>query len=121
MQSRNDLVWLFFRVSGRLNRNAYGLAVALSYLLRMFLLYQLLANDPTTAAGEMWALLFMVGGFLSLWVNVVLSVKRLHDFDKPGLWAVSTIFFDIVAVILIAIFPSTPGPNQYGRRTNEPA
>jgi uncharacterized membrane protein YhaH (DUF805 family) len=71
----------------------------------------------------MWSFIFFIAFIASLWSNIALAVKRLHDLDKPGIAAL--ILFvpvvSIVAFLLLCLFPGQPGPNRYGRRTNEPA
>ena len=53
---------------------------------------------------------------VSLWSNVALSVKRLHDIDRPGIIAVVLFIpvISIVAFIALCLIPGNPGPNQYG-------
>jgi len=120
MSTGREFAWLFFGLSGRISRQPYALAVLLSYLARMLPFYQILRHQPETAASEFWSLVFIVALVLSLWANVALTVKRLHDFDKPGTFAVVTIFLDVIAVVIFAVIRGTPGPNGYGQVTNRP-
>ena len=64
---------------------------------------------------------FMV--LISVWANLALCVKRLHDFGRPGIIA-AVLFIpviSIVAFIALCLIPGNPGPNQYGNRPNAPA
>ena len=71
----------------------------------------------------MWSVLFLLAFIASLWSNVALAVKRLHDLGKPGLIAL-VLFVPVisfVALFVLCLFPGQPGPNRYGARTNAPA
>lgn len=120
MTPMRQMAWLFFGLSGRISNQPYILAALLSYLARMLPFYQVLRHPPETAQGEFWSLILLVALVLSLWANVALTVKRLHDADKPGGLAVLTIFLDIIAVIFFSIMKGTQGPNRYGQTTNTP-
>ncbi|TGS22214.1 DUF805 domain-containing protein, partial [Mesorhizobium sp. M2D.F.Ca.ET.185.01.1.1] len=76
-----------------------------------------------SAESNMWSFVFFLTFLASLWSNIALAVKRLHDLDKPGIAAL--ILFvpvvSIVAFLVLCLFPGQAGPNRYGRRTNEPA
>jgi uncharacterized membrane protein YhaH (DUF805 family) len=65
----------------------------------------------------------MVVFLASLWSNVALAVKRLHDLGKTGLAAVVLFVpvISIVAFLVLCLFPGQQGPNRYGQRTNAPA
>jgi uncharacterized membrane protein YhaH (DUF805 family) len=92
-------------------------------VLQVFLFYRFTLAPAESPASESWATAFSVALFISLWCNFALSVKRLHDFGKPGFFAVS-LFIPIVSIaafIILCIYPGEPGPNRYGERTNAPA
>lgn len=116
-----QFLWLFFSLSGRVDRKTYVLASALSYIARMLPFYQVLRYPPDAAQSEFWSFVFIVALIVSLWANIALTVKRLHDADKPGTLAVITILLDLLAVIWFAAMRGTPGPNRYGGRTNSPS
>jgi uncharacterized membrane protein YhaH (DUF805 family) len=120
----SQLVWLFFSVSGRVSRAAYFLAGLLLAIVPAFFLYRfmLVADGTTEGQGQIWALAFWVAFLVSIWSNVALGVKRLHDFGQPGIFAVSLFIpvVSIVAFIVLCFFPGNPGPNKYGPRTNAP-
>ena len=62
--------------------------------------------------GDVFGIVFLA----SLWCNVALAVKRLHDFGKPGILAASLFIpvISIVAFLVLCFFPGDPAPNQYG-------
>jgi uncharacterized membrane protein YhaH (DUF805 family) len=122
LPDRSQLIWLFFRLPGRVNRTAYFLGVLLLVIIQLFLVYRLMLVEPTSAAAQFWAAAFWLSVPVAVWSNVALSVKRLHDMGKPGTWVV-TLFIPVVSIIafvFICLSPGNPGPNQYGQRTNEP-
>jgi len=115
-----QLVWLFFRFSGRVSRAAYFLAGLLLAIVQAFLLYRFTLVPQGSTESQIWALAFWIAVLVSVWSNVALGVKRLHDFGKPGVIAASLFIpvISIVAFVALCLFPGDPGPNQYGTRTN---
>ena len=117
------LTWLFFSISGRLSRAAYFLAGMLLAIAQAFPLYRFMLVPEDSSEAQMWASLFAVLFVASLWCNVALAVKRLHDFSKPGILALS-LFVPIVSIaafLLLCLFPGDRGPNAYGPRSDAPA
>ena len=116
MPDKDQLVWLFLRFSGRVGRAAFFLAGLLLAVLQMFFLYRFTLLPPESHAAQLWALAFWVVFLVSVWSNVALGVKRLHDIDKPGLYAAS-LFIPILSIfvfIALCFKKGTPGPNQFG-------
>jgi uncharacterized membrane protein YhaH (DUF805 family) len=116
------ILWLFFGFSGRVSRLAYFLAGLFLAVIQAFLLYRLTLVPEESAAGQFWASLFWIAVVISIWSNVALGIKRLHDMDKPGIFAVA-LFIPIVSILaflLLCLFPGTDGPNQYGEQANAP-
>lgn len=118
-----SLAWFFFGLSGRISRAAYFLAGLLLNLIPAFMLYRMTLVPEETAASEMWAFAFVVAGLVSLWSAFALSVKRLHDFGKPGAFAILVFVpaISIVAFVVFCLIPGDPGPNRYAEQTNAPA
>lgn len=118
----SSLFWLFFALSGRVSRAAYFLAGLLMAVIQVFLFYRFSLAPVDSMASQTWANAFTIALFISLWCNFALSVKRLHDFGKPGFFALSLFipFVSIAAFVILCIFPGDPGTNQYGQRTNAP-
>lgn len=121
MANQSQLVWLFFSVSGRVSRAAYFLGGLLVAIVQAFPLYRFTLVPEGTPESNMWALTFFIAFIGSLWSNIALAVKRLHDLDKPGL--VALVLFvpviSIIAFVVLCLFPGMPGPNRYGARTND--
>lgn len=118
----NSLFWLFFGVSGRVSRAAYFLAGLLLAVVQAFFLYRSVIAQNAGLDASSWEAAFAATFFVSLWSNVALGVKRLHDMDRPGFIAVALFVpvVSIVAFLALCFFPGTPGPNKYGSRTNAP-
>jgi uncharacterized membrane protein YhaH (DUF805 family) len=123
LPDRSDLTWLFFKTSGRVSRAAYFLGGLLVAIIQAFPLYRFTLVPEGSAESSMWSFVFFIAFIASLWSNIALAVKRLHDLNKPGIAAL--ILFvpvvSIVAFLVLCLFPGQPGPNRYGRHTNEPA
>lgn len=122
MKHSPSLVWFFFGLSGRISRAAYFLAGLLLNLVPAFMLYRMMLLPEQAAAGEFWANAFVIAGLVSLWSAFALSVKRLHDFGKPGILAIVVFLpaLSIIAFVVFCLIPGHAGPNQYGERTNAP-
>lgn len=123
MAERPQLLWLFFGISGRVSRAAYFLGGLLVAIAQAFPLYRFTLVMEGTPESVLWSMTFMIVFIVSLWSNVALAVKRLHDLGKTGL-AAAVLFvpvISIVAFLVLCLFPGQQGPNRYGRRTNAPA
>ncbi|WP_258045596.1 DUF805 domain-containing protein [Mesorhizobium sp. NBSH29] len=122
MPDSKQLIWLFFSTSGRVSRAAYFLAGLLLAIAQALPLYRFVLVPEDSAQAQMWASIFGVVFFASLWSNLVLAAKRLHDLGRPGLLALLLFvpMVSIAAFLILCFFPGTPGPNKYGPTTNAP-
>jgi uncharacterized membrane protein YhaH (DUF805 family) len=78
-------------------------------------------RGANSATADTWATVFFFALLLSLFCYVAITVKRLHDLGRPGLEA-AWLFVPIISIIVfvaLCIVPGQPGPNRYGRRTND--
>lgn len=114
----DQLVWLFFKFDGRINRSAYFLAGLLMAVVQAFLLYRFALLPEESSATSFWATAFWAAVFISLWCGFVLGVKRVHDFDKHGALAVFCLIFPFPSFVVLSLWPGDKGPNTYGPRTN---
>jgi len=87
-----DWQQFFFSTSGRINRAKYWLA-ALFYAVFSFVMallgFFIITGVPSDAAA---VVLYVGGGLLFLTVyfsGIVIAIKRLHDRNKSGWWAVA--------------------------------
>ena len=91
-------------------------------IVQAFPLYRFTLVAEGTSESEIWSILFLLAFLASLWSNIALAVKRLHDFGKPGMAAIM-LFVPVVsfiALFVLCLFPGNPGPNRYAHRTNAP-
>ena len=121
LTSGDQLVWVFFRLSGRISPAPYVLAGLLLFILRLFPLYRFTLAEMGSNAQTGWALALWAAVLLTAWCNVALTAKRLHDFGKPAIWSLATLVFDLLVFFVLPFVRGDPGPNRYGSRTNAPA
>jgi uncharacterized membrane protein YhaH (DUF805 family) len=114
----------FFSFDGRVSRTPYWLALLTVLLIdavTFFLIdgFELLDGDAMAferkGPGRFWALLVVVP---SLWVGLVMSVKRWHDRNKSGRWVLLNLV-PVVGwlwhVIECGFLRGTVGPNRFGQ------
>ncbi len=121
MPEKTDLIWLFFKTSGRVSPSAYALAGLLLLLAQFFPLYQLTRLEPGTANSQVWATVFWTVLLISTWSSFAVTAKRFHDFGKPTYYALISLIIGPILLLILACFSSDPGPNRYGRHTNAPS
>ncbi len=123
MPEKQKFIWLFFSVSGRVSRAPFFLGGMLAAVVQAFPLYRFMLSPEGSSESMIWSMLTLVAFIASLWSNVALAVKRLHDLDKPGLAAIVLFVpvISIVAFLVLCLFPGQPGPNRYGRHPDAPA
>lgn len=114
--------WLFFSASGRIGRTLFVLGwlylSVVNGLMIALLIGQSSNGDPPLVLSLM---ALAVGGF-TLWPSAMLTVKRLHDVDLAGAFAI-LIFVPALSIILLvglSLWKGTPGPNSYGDRSDAP-
>lgn len=120
------LLWVFFSVNGRIGREVYWLAwivINCTVIALAFANSVQIAIDPETdrmiiEPRGLAALILVV----SMPTLICVSVKRLHDMNASGLFALALLIFPVslVATILLGIVPGRPGPNRYGDLVDVP-
>ncbi len=109
---RMSLRQLYIGLQGRIPRRTYWLHGVLTLLLLGVVINALLdiANLDNETAGKLVNLVF-------LWPLIALSVKRQHDFDFSGWWALIHFVPAVGSLFLLladGALPGTPGPNRFG-------
>lgn len=101
-----DWSYLFTSFHGRISRKPYW--VGIGALLGLNLLSYILL-------GRTGLLAFIIGIVIFL-IGVAIVVKRLHDWDKSGWWALLGLlpYMNLVLVVVLGLVEGTRGPNQYG-------
>lgn len=114
-QPDEDWKSMFLRYDNRLNRKRYNLrSLALSgiYFVIKLVVYLLCAmlNIPSL---EMLFNLFLVVFLIS---SFMLTIRRLHDLNRPGWWCLGTFIplVNLVLAVYVIFFKGTDGPNDYG-------
>lgn len=119
---------LFFSFTGRVNRARFWGIIAFWILVRIgvpYLLYtfsmlpgQSLDIQDATASPEIFEAgkLYAVLTVISLFSTVSVVVRRLHDFDASGLWAILLFIpgVEFIAYLVIGLIGSQRGANRYG-------
>jgi uncharacterized membrane protein YhaH (DUF805 family) len=107
--------WLFFGFRGRISRQAYWLTFFFIVAILGFALQPTI--DPETGALSLRGGALAVAAMLvAIIANIAIGVKRLHDFNAPGLFAV-TLFvpgLSVIATLIIGLVPGNLGPNRFG-------
>ena len=106
-----DLQKMFFSLNGRLNRKPYFFGnLALGLISGLF---SAIMNNSDSI---LIAILGFIIGVAVIIGSVSLVVKRLHDLDKGGLWALIMIIpiIDFFFGLYLLFAKGTNGYNQYG-------
>ena len=109
---RMSFAQLYLGLRGRIPRRTYWLHGVLSLLLLGVVVNGLLeiARFDGDTAGKFANLVF-------LWPLIAVSVKRQHDFNFSGWWALIHFVPAVGSLLLLAVdgaMPGTPGPNRFG-------
>ena len=109
---RMTLTQLYLGLQGRIPRRTYWLHGVLSLLLLGVVVNALLAiaNVDNDTAGKLVNLVF-------LWPLIAVSVKRQHDFNFSGWWALIHFVPAVGSLLLLAAdgsVPGTHGANRFG-------
>ena len=117
----------FFSFKGRIRRSTFGIrlvAFFIIFLIVYFLLitvgvmFEVIAPENILVLGVVLLvyILVLVMLIIMLIAYIIQAVKRLHDLDRDGIWAI-LLFIPIVSPIflLFLIFADgTIGPNRHG-------
>ena len=96
-----------FSASGRIGRVRY-----LAYSMGLGLLIMLIGGVVAALTTPMLAIVAYVA---LIYVNIMMTIKRSHDFNVSG-WLTLLIFVPLVNLIFLFV-PGTDGPNRFGRKT----
>jgi uncharacterized membrane protein YhaH (DUF805 family) len=113
-----DLVSLLFSFHGRINRLPYWV-VALSLMGISVASQQLMGpygpEHPMTVGP---ALITLVIFIVSVWIGLAVQIKRWHDRDKSGWWALMNlvpIVGQIWVLVECGFLRGTEGDNRFGK------
>ncbi len=113
--------WLFFGFRGRISRQAYWLAFFFIVVILGIALHPSVDSQTGTLSLRGGALA-LAAMFVAVIANLAIGVKRLHDFNAPGLFALALFIpgLSVVATLVIGLLPGNPGPNRFGDAPDSP-
>jgi uncharacterized membrane protein YhaH (DUF805 family) len=98
---------LLFSVNGRISRTPFWLVYLLlipTTLALILFIEASLNNNPV---------LTLIVFVLYVWVSICIAVKRLHDIEASG-WYAILLFLIPIAAIVVGCLRGTVGPNRFG-------
>lgn len=101
----NKICWIkWLDISGRASRSEFWY-----FILGCLVIYVILSVFSAGVLGFFWLV-------VTLLPSITATVRRLHDADISGAWALLYLipFGGIVLLFMCALCDSTPGANQYG-------
>ncbi len=107
-----------FSFKGRINRFQYwmyAIGVILFYILVAFI-YTAVGRDPDDPDSVL-AILFVSPGLITIYTDIVIVIKRLHDTDRSGLnilWGLVPCVGSLYLLIVCGFFRGSPYKNRYG-------
>jgi uncharacterized membrane protein YhaH (DUF805 family) len=118
---RSPVLWLLFSFKGRISRGPYWLAYLFLLAANSVLIGQLLGGEQASFH-DLAATIAPVFVIITLYSNLAVAVKRMHDVGYGGFLA-AALFIPIVNVaftIWAGILPGSSDPNRFGDAPNEP-
>jgi uncharacterized membrane protein YhaH (DUF805 family) len=127
-------LWYFLSLKGRISRQEFGLGLFGLVLFDMLLVRigpKLASSGPQYYNGVPpvdWSGLHILL-VVSMWPLAAILVKRLHDFNLSGWWALTTLAMPhmdrvfsipywlpyLLAAATLSVLPGRPGDNRFGR------
>lgn len=111
-----DFRWLFFSFEGRINRQPYWLVALGLFVIGAGLNYAV--GDFGVGDIALGSLVLELALFvLLLWVGLAMQIKRWHDRDKSGWWALISLvplLGTIWVIIECGCLRGTDGANRFG-------
>jgi uncharacterized membrane protein YhaH (DUF805 family) len=120
-RSRSPVLWLLFSLKGRISRRIYWLAYLFIIAVQSVVLAQLISGGAASfydVAASLGPIVLLV----TLYWNLAISVKRLHDIGYGGFLA-AALFVPLVNLaftIWVGLLPGTPDPNRFGDAADIP-
>ena len=116
---RTPLSWLLLSLKGRISRGIYWLSYFFLMAVTAVLVGQLIGGEQASFHG----LAQMIGPFVifgTVYANLAISVKRLHDIGYSGFLALAMFvpLINFAFTIWVGLVPGTTGPNPYGEATD---
>lgn len=115
----NEKEYSLFSTNGRIGRRDYALLTGIYFLLSILLfIISYIAYESVLDVICIFALLC-----IGIFQNIILFVKRLHDFDISGYWWFLFFFLNLITcgvlsylvAIVFCCIPGTEGVNRFGK------
>ena len=118
---RSSILWLLFGLAGRVSRTVYWLCYALTICVQSAILAQLIGAEQAS----LYRLASAIGPailLVTLYSNLAVSVKRLHDVGYSGFLALALLipFVNLAFSVWVGVLPGTAGPNKFGAAPDVP-
>ena len=94
-----NYAWLLFSFRGRVNRARY-LVVQLALLTFWLVLWPKLSFHFSSQ----WEALHWVVAIPMIWINAAITVKRLHDLNRSGWWALAILIVNRLSYVYYSLF-----------------
>ena len=91
-----NYVWLLFKFKGRINRAQYVVVQ-----LALLTLWLIAWPKFPIFLSSLWILVVAIAMF---WINAATTVKRLHDRNRSGFWAIPILIFDRTCFAYYGLF-----------------
>ena len=113
------MAWLLFSLRGRASRQAYWLSYLMLVCLNAVIVGQILGAEEASYA-DVAAAIGPIVFIATIYSNLAVTVKRLHDVGYSGFLSVAMFvpLINFFFTIWVGILPGTAGPNQFGDVTD---
>ena len=110
-----EALWDIFSTEGRATRASYFWHIVLDDVLIVTMIVFLMVLSLSAGMLVVLPAMGVVAG--GLWAALCITVKRLHDLDRPGwhFWLFLVPFYNFYLSLVLLFAKGTDGPNQYGR------
>jgi uncharacterized membrane protein YhaH (DUF805 family) len=118
---RNPLLWVLFGLAGRVSRGIYWMCFLVFVCLESALLAQMLGQEQASYH-DLVRTILPGALLLTLYCNIAVAVKRLHDLGYSGFLALALLVpvVNLAFTIWVGILPGTAGPNRFGAAPDLP-
>ena len=112
---RSPVLWLLFSLAGRISRSIYWLGYLFIISVQSIVLAQIASRGAASFYHEAAA----VGPVIilaTLYWNIAIAVKRLHDVGYGGFLALALLIplVNLAFTLWVGFLPGAAGPNRFG-------
>ena len=106
-----------FSFNGRIKRTKFWLIYIPIWLIGFVLWSAFDEADEANDASEFLLIIVVFISLLLVWVQFATYVKRLHDLDKDGLYALTGLIplINLLLILYLGFAPGNTGANKYGK------